>query len=125
LHLDSIPAEKVVESQAGGFRHRRDGLAYRLFVEDQAGRWRPTKRVTPSVTHLTPKLREIYALRYELGHASHAAFASAKVKNDFGFFLQIMNPLTARYDRYYRRSLILRILGKIKRIIISFGRRQH
>ena len=125
LHLDSIPAEKVVESQAGGFRHRRDGLAYRLFVEDQAGRWRPTKRVTPSVTHLTPKLREIYALRYELGQASHAAFASAKVKNDFGFFLQIMNPLTARYDRYYRRSLILRILGKIKRIIISFGRRQH
>ena len=125
LHLDSIPAEKVVESQAGGFRHRRDGLAYRLFLEDQAGRWRPTKRVKPGVSHLTPKLREIYALRYELGQASHAAFAAAKAKQDFSIFLQAMNPLTARYDRYCRRSLILRILGKIKRTLIALVRSQR
>jgi coenzyme F420-reducing hydrogenase beta subunit len=122
LHLDSIPVEKVVESQAGGFRHRRDGLAYRLYLEDQAGRWRPTKRVAPSSTHLTPKLREIYTLRYELGQASHAAFAGAKAKQDFSIFVQAMNPFTARYGRYYRRPLILRLLGKIKRALLGLFR---
>jgi coenzyme F420-reducing hydrogenase beta subunit len=123
LHLDSIPVEQVVASQAGGFRHRRDGLAYRLFVEDQAGRWRPAKRVYPSVNHLSAKLREIYALRYELGQASHAAFAVAKTKQDFSIFQQTMRPLTERYNRHYRRPLILRILGKFKRTLTCFWHR--
>jgi coenzyme F420-reducing hydrogenase beta subunit len=118
LRFDPVRVGKAAESQAGGFRHRRDGLAYRLFLEDQAGRWRPAKRVSPSFTHLTPKLREIYTLRYELGQASHAAFAAAKAKQDFSVFVRAMNPLTARYDRHYRRSLILRLLGKIKRPLL-------
>lgn len=120
LHLDPIAVEKVVASQAGGFRHRRDGLAYRLFLEDQAGRWRPAKRVKPSANHLTAKLREIYTLRYELGQTSHAAFAAAKAKNDLNSFIQAMKPLTIQYDRHYRRSLARRILGKIKRTLIGF-----
>lgn len=122
LHLDSIPVEKVVESQAGGFRHRRDGLAYRLFLEDQAGRWRPTKRVAPSAKHLTAKLREIFTLRYELSNLSHSAFAAAKEKRNFGVFVEAMKPLCARYDRHYRRSLPLRVLGKIKRKLFSLFR---
>jgi len=122
LHLDPISVEKVVESQAGGFRHRREGLAYRLAVEDQAGRWRPAKRVLPSVKHLTSKQQQIYALRYEMGQASHAAFAAAKAKQDFSIFLRAMNPLTVRYDRHYRRPLILRLLGKIKRTLTALLR---
>src|ERR1022692_1905976 len=121
LHLDSIPVEKVVESQARGFRHRRNGLAYRLLLEDEAGRWRPTKRVRPMVGGLTQKLREIYAIRYELGQVSHAAFAAAKAKQDFSIFLQAMNPLTTRHDRYCRRPLILRILGKLKRKFMALA----
>lgn len=117
LRLDAIPVEKVVESQAGGFRHRREGLACRLQNEDDAGRWRPAKRVGPSIRHVTPKLREIYALRYELGQASHAAFAEARAKSDPEFFARAMGPLLARYDRHYRRSLMLRVLGRIKRTI--------
>lgn len=123
LHLDPIPAEKVVESQAGGFRHRRDGLAYRLAVEDHAGRWRPTKRVEPSSNRLSSKLRDIYALRYELGQASHAAFAAVKARKDFRLFQQLMNPLTARYDRHYRRPLILQIFDKIRRTLSACLRR--
>jgi coenzyme F420 hydrogenase subunit beta len=125
LHLDVIPVDKVVESQAGGLRHRRDGLAYRLFLEDQAGRWRPTKRVKPSGSNLTAKLQDIYTLRYELGQRSHDAFAAAKAKNDFGWFVQAMNPLTVRYDRHYRRPLALRILGKVKRTLVSFLRKKR
>lgn len=119
LHLDPIPAEKVVESQAGGFRHRRDGLAYRLFLEDQAGRWRPNKRVEPLANHLTPELRRIYAMRYQLGQASHAAFAAARTQRDFGMFLRTMKPLVAQYERLYRRPLLIRVLGRITRIVGS------
>lgn len=119
LHLDPIPASKVVESQAGGFRHRRDGLAYRLFLEDQAGCWRPHKRVAPLASHLTPELKIIYALRHQLGQASHAAFATAKKSRDFSVFLETMQPLIARYDGLYRRPLLARVLGRIKRIALS------
>jgi coenzyme F420 hydrogenase subunit beta len=122
LHLDSIAVEKVVESQAGGFRHRRDGLAYRLKLEDGAGRWRPAKRVAPSASHLAAKLREIYMLRYELGKTSHAVFAAAKANNDFNFFIQTISPLIIRYDRHYRRPLVFRVLGKIKRTIVALIR---
>jgi coenzyme F420 hydrogenase subunit beta len=124
LHLDSISSAKAAESQAGGFRHRRDGLAYRLQLEEQAGRWRPAKRVTPSNSHLTPKLREIYRLRYELGQASHAAFAEAKAKHQFDAFVHAMNPLTARYDRHYQRPIMMRILGKLKRMLVALFQKQ-
>jgi len=117
LHFDSISAGKVVESQAGAFRHRRQGLSYRLQLEDQVGGWRPTKRVAPSANHLTPKLREIYELRYELGQFSHVAFAAAKVKQKLGAFVELMKPLVVRYERHYRRPFPLRVLGKIKRTI--------
>ena len=117
LHLDSIPVEKVVESQAGAFRHRRDGLAYRLYLEDEAGRWRPAKRVASSASHLSAKLREIYTLRFELGKTSHGAFSAAKGSNDFNSFVHAITPLTSRYDRHYRRPLVFRVLGKIKRTI--------
>ena len=122
LHLDSISAKKVVESQAGGFRHRRDGLAYRLFLEDQAGRWRPAKRVAPSDKGLTPKLREIYSLRYQMGQVSHEAFASARARGDFSVFVRAMQPLISRYDRYYRRPLLLRLFGKVKRLLFNLFR---
>ena len=122
VHLDSLPVEKIVESQAGGFRHRRDGLAYRLALEDASGRWRPAKRVKPSTTHLSRKLRRVHELRQELRETSHAAFASAKQKEDFGEFLKIMKPLTHRYLRLYESPLLYRALGKLKRSAVSICR---
>ncbi len=125
VHLDSIPVEKVVESQAGGFRHRRDGLAYRLFLEDQVGRWRPTKRVAPAGGHLTPKLQRIYTMRYDLAQSSHVAFAHAKARQDLSLFLEIMRPLAARYDLFYQRPLLFGILGRIKRKLLALIHRQR
>jgi coenzyme F420 hydrogenase subunit beta len=123
LHLEPISAERVVASQAGGFRHRREGLAYRLAREDANGRWRPTKRVNPSVTHLSWKLRRIHELRKEVSETSHAAFASARQKGDFTEFIKVMQPLTRRYMRKYETPLVLRALGKLKRSLVSICER--
>lgn len=117
LHLDTIPVNKVVESQAGGFRHRREGLAYRLMMQEETGVWRPTKRVKPSACHLTSRQQKIYAMRHQIGQASHAAYATALNKRDYGAFLRTMKPLVLGYDRLYRRPLLVRILGYIKQSI--------
>jgi coenzyme F420 hydrogenase subunit beta len=122
LHLEQISADKVAESQAGGFRHRREGLAYRLALEDTHGRWRPTKRVGPAIAHLSRKLRRIHQLRQEVRESSHVAFARARQQTDFGEFLRVMRPLTARYLRQYQRPLMHRVLSRLKRSIACISR---
>ena len=114
LRLDEVTTETVVKSQAAGLRHRRDGLAYRLWWTDKADEWRPTKRVAPSWRHLTPKLRRIHRLRYALGQASHTAFLEAKRADDFIAFQRAMTPLIRRYDREQSRALWRRVAGKVK-----------
>jgi hypothetical protein len=119
LNLQPVSADKAVESQAGGFRHRRDGLAYRLAVEDACGHWRPTKRVTPSRAHLSRKLCQIHDLRQEIRDASHVAFAKARQKTDFNEFLKCMKPLTRRYLRFYELPFLHRVVGKLRRSVAS------
>lgn len=119
LHLDSITPAKAAESQAGGFRHRRDGLAFRLFLADLAGIWRPRKRVASSSVHLTSKLRKIHQTRHELAMASHEAFADAKRKGDLGVFITAMTHLTRAYDRLYFKPPLRRVIGRLMRFSIK------
>jgi hypothetical protein len=67
---------------AGGLRHRRAGLAYRLFLKDAAGAWRPPKRVDARVNHLTASERERFDVRAALMHSSESAFAEAVQRRD-------------------------------------------
>lgn len=71
LALDPVDADFVVHTQAAGFRHRREGLAYRLT-------WRrkgiaPRKRVTPSAHGLPLRRRMVYRLRAWIARSSHRA----------------------------------------------------
>lgn len=116
LCLESLSAEKVAASQAGGFRHRREGLAYRLWSAEQKGLWHPPKRVQPSVTHLSRSQKRIFDLRSTLAEASHAAFIAAKRAGDFQVFMQLMTPLTNAYDKLYRPSFLLRVVRKLRRV---------
>jgi coenzyme F420-reducing hydrogenase beta subunit len=121
IHLDRLTPDEVVESQAGGFRHRRQGLAYRLYLKDRAGLWRPRKRVQPSHKHLTAKEKRLFDLRLELAQASHGAFAAALQANDFNVFRQLLAKTTKKYDRLYRFPLwkraLLSALGRIRRVM--------
>ena len=45
LHLETMSAEIVLQSQAGAFRQRRSGLSYRLFLAQKKVTWYPIKRV--------------------------------------------------------------------------------
>lgn len=113
IHLDRLTADEVVESQAGGFRHRRQGLAYRLYRKERAGLWHPRKRVQPACEHLTPKERKVFDLRLQLAQISHTAFVAALQTNDFNVFRRLLARTIRKYDRLYHPSLSKRLLHAI------------
>ena len=53
--LDDLSVASIVSTQAGNFRHRRDGLAVRLHDDDEAGQWHPRKRVVADLTVVDAK----------------------------------------------------------------------
>ncbi len=112
LHLDDLTADDVANSQAGGLRHRREGLAYRLWMADRAGDWRPRKRVSPSRRQLDPAMRRIHAARYELGQSSHALWRDAP---NWDAFRARISPIIASYDRMMNPGLAMRALRLIER----------
>lgn len=102
LH-DSTPQE-IYQSQAGGFRHRRQGLQYRLHAHKQRGEWTPTKRVQPTLDGISAERQRIYAMRTTLKNQSFVAFRKAVAAGDFTVFNAHMKP----YERQYQRIAPLR-----------------
>jgi len=117
LSLDSIDADKVAESQSGGFRQRREGLAYRLQLTDERDEWRPPKRVEPSKHHISTERRKVYDLRMRMTEKSHVAFQKALREGDFKVFRREMEPLLDAYRELYRLKGWERIKKGIQRRI--------
>lgn len=113
LHLDVLTADDVAASQAGGLRHRREGLAYRLHLMDRQSLWRPEKRVAASRTHLPPLMRRIHEMRLRIGQESHAAWREARAAGDISRFTALMAPLIARYQRQMKPGLMQRALSRL------------
>jgi len=126
LHLDPLSADAVAQSQAGGLRHRRDGLSYRLWLTDRAGQWRPAKRVQARRDHLDPHMQRVHRMRYILGQKSHALFAKARAQGDLQLFLSTIRPLLREYDRLMAPSRFRRIVNRVHRMALSaWGRLAH
>jgi coenzyme F420-reducing hydrogenase beta subunit len=100
LFLEEISAEKVVASQAGGFRHRREGLAYRLYLKDLNKQFRPVKRVKAS-SQLSNTRKKVYEYRIKLIDECDAAYDMAIAADDFSVFKKHMQPFIAKYEKLY------------------------
>lgn len=100
LHLDEIGIEKIIQSQAGGFRHRREGLAYRLYLKDSHGQYRPKKRVEANAD-ISVKRKRIYELRLQIADTSNSAYRIAEEYNDFLLINQHIQKLLTEYDNLY------------------------
>jgi len=118
IRLDRIGIDVVVRSQDAGLRHRRDGLAYRLYLKDSAGDWRPPKRVTASAAPLDARQKQIHNLRMVMAIRSHSAFRSALIAGDFNVFVTLMSPFVKAYESCYRRPFWRRIGGRILRFAL-------
>lgn len=109
-------ADRVAASQAGGFRHRRDGLAVRLADDIAAGLSVPAKRVSPSqANEVSPKRANLIRQRRRMAARSHDSFLAALEKGDLRIYLREYRREAARYRRL-DVPLPRRILYSIKRI---------
>lgn len=77
VQVDPLTADDIAKSQAGGLRDRREGLAYRLWLDDAAGVWHPRKRVTPS-NDLSAFRRLTYRIRRVVRRRSFASLRLSK-----------------------------------------------
>lgn len=114
LSIEEISADKVYESQAGGFRHRREGLSYRLYLKDQKNEWWPTKRVAPS-ENIPNRRKKIYEKRAPLLLEANKAYDKALERNDFSIFSKTMEPVLNSYNQVYKRPFIVKVVNKLYR----------
>ncbi|MFK3891105.1 Coenzyme F420 hydrogenase/dehydrogenase, beta subunit C-terminal domain [Sphingomonas sp. NPDC079357] len=70
LALTQVDAGFVEQTQAAGFRHRREGLAYRLTWRRGGDAVRPVKRVAPSAA-LPVRRKLVYRMRHMIARDSH------------------------------------------------------
>lgn len=95
LTLEPAPSEVVVQTQAAGFRHRRQGLAYRLTWHKRG--LRPAKRVQASAD-LPLRRKAIYRLRYLIARGSHRLFALTRSTNRPGLYTAWAWPTLKLYQ---------------------------
>jgi coenzyme F420-reducing hydrogenase beta subunit len=77
LSLEAVDAAFIEQTQAAGFRHRREGLAYRLTWWRRG--IRPRKRVAPSAGNLPLRRRLVYRARALIRAQSHRVFSTARI----------------------------------------------
>lgn len=119
LVLHGSTPQEIYQSQAGGFRHRRQGLQYRLYVHKQRGEWTPTKRVQPALDGVSERRQKIYAMRTVLKNQSFVAYREAVKANDFNVFNKYMKPYLLQYRRIVPlRKHMVRGLKKLVKIVL-------
>lgn len=95
LALEEVGPDFVADTQAAGFRHRREGLAYRLTWARRG--LRPRKRVIPAA-NLPWRRKAIYRLRAAITRGSHRFFALARRTGRPGIYTGWARPTLKLYQ---------------------------
>ncbi len=74
LEVRTISPLKVLQSQAGNYRHRHEGLAYRLNFAAREHRAVPRKRIQPLHIIVNPLKARLYQERIRVRQLSHTAW---------------------------------------------------
>jgi coenzyme F420-reducing hydrogenase beta subunit len=114
LDLRPVDPALVVETQAAGFRHRRQGLAYRLTWARRGVR--PRKRVAPSAQGLSLRRKLIYRLRAQIRTWSHRVFLLARLMNRPAVYLAWARPTLRTYQALtYSRGRLGKVFDRLLR----------
>lgn len=116
LHLERLAADRVIQSQQGCLRHRRQGLAYRLHLARRRGQYRPTKRVAPDARPLPLFNRLVQRVRMRIKRASREAFRMQQPCDGLAVFVRGVRPWVRLHDALYWGR---RIPGRIRRGLLS------
>lgn len=118
LNLEKISPEEAANSQAGGFRHRRNALSHRIEKKESIGAWVPQKRVKANEYQLSRNRRTIYDLREKIAKKSHISFLNALNNNDLNLFFSEMRSLVEKYKNANEGGLLYQIYRKLKNRLI-------
>jgi coenzyme F420 hydrogenase subunit beta len=86
IRVEAMTAKEAVDAQSGGFRQRREGLAYRLAKDLAAGKWAPQKRSLADMERPGLLRSRIYDLRALVATRSRDAFRKALDSGDFSIY---------------------------------------
>ena len=95
--LEPLTPDLAAQSQAGNFRHRRDGLRVRLADDLAAGLSVPRKRVVAGYEGVSAQRIALIRQRRAMSELSLHAFARAKQTGRLGAYTAPMRAAIARY----------------------------
>lgn len=110
LSLDRLSEDEMRNAQGGGFRHRRSGLSYRLYLKKKNKQWAPKKRVEISRNSISGSRKLIYKYRVFLREKSSEYWYYASKKGDYRIFTKKMKFITDVY------SMLLKLSSLLKRL---------
>ncbi|KHL26138.1 coenzyme F420 hydrogenase [Croceibacterium mercuriale] len=114
LALEEVDTNFVADTQAAGFRHRREGLAWRLAHRSRAEGLMPVKRVAPATAGVPRRRRAVYAMRRTISWASHRLFAMSLRNGDRAIYQTPTRWMVALYGALtYGRGRLGRLLDRI------------
>lgn len=116
LVLDELSEQEMRNAQGGGFRHRRSGLGYRLYLKKRAGVWAPQKRVGINPKGLSFSRKIIYTLRVFISKKSSDYWMESRRINDYNYFIRKMRIPSRLYQ------LMLDSVSIAKKIKIIFSK---
>ena len=114
VNYNLLSPEHLYQSQAGGFRHRREGLKHRLAKAIEKNEWVPKKRVLPK-KEKNSKRRKIYENRILLQEKSFKTNNYTKIdllKNE-------LSALIKDNQKLNNKSLLKRAINKVRRYLIK------
>lgn len=121
LSLEPVDRDFVVETQAAGFRHRREGLAWRL-ARRRSG-VRPRKRVEAAAGGLTRRRRAVYFLRREIARWSNRIFRLARRLDRPALYLGWARLALRIYQAFaWSHGRLGRMIDRLERFEQSIGR---
>lgn len=95
LQLEEVDAAFVEQTQAAGFRQRREGLAYRLTWHKKGVK--PCKRVAPDSKNITKQRKLIYRMRYFISEWSNKIFALSRKRKKSKLYLGFARIILSVY----------------------------
>jgi len=118
IFQEKLSIKEIYKSQLAGFRHKREGLRYRLYVLAKGSKWYPKKRISPS-KNIPNWRKEVYIKRIELNSKSIVALKKAIKQNDFESFKEDMKIPISEYNQLFKRSKLSVIKGRIENVLFS------
>lgn len=114
LSVNEISIEEMRNSQGGGFRHRRSGLSYRLYLKHKRQEWVPKKRIKPDKNSISFMRKLIMIYRMYLCKKSRKEWLIARKNDNYYSFKSKMNFITFLYKFLWQISVYIKNIQRRK-----------